>query len=334
MVQQRTKIGGMIAAVIAGLAIIPLAATGGGQAGCVGVTVNVQQLASTSVAGYSGDQIANAATIVNTAAGMQLDPKAQLIGVMTAMGESSLRNLTYGDEGQGVTNPDGTATCSLGIFQQQWCLPGSPWGDRSDVLDPAKAASMFFDRLVQVDGWETMSATEAAHRVQRNADPNHYVRWEAAAEKVVAALGGGGCAGGTGEWVRPVSEPVTSLYGPRRIICNASGCSTPWHYGLDFGADCGTDVRAVAGGTVTYTGAAGAFGNRVIVDHGNGVKSIYGHMAGTYAVTQGQVISAGTVVGTVGGTGVGTGCHLDLKIEVDGEHVDPQPFLRDKGVEV
>ncbi len=328
---------GIIAGVAVAIVGLPAMFMGGGTntLACQGVQVSTVALQGQSVAGYNGDQLDNAATIVNVAASMQLPQRASVIGVMTAMGESGLRNLAYGDDVNGVTNPDGSLTCSLGIFQQQWCLAGNPWGDRDDVLDPGHAAGEFFERLMRVPGWESMDATEAAHAVQRNADPNHYAKWEPAAEEVVTALGGGGCTGETtGEWVLPVSDPVTSPYGPRRIICNDAGCSTPWHYGLDFGSACGTPVAAIAGGTVTFTGAAGGFGNRVIIDHGGGIESIYGHMSASYNVTQGQAIPAGTVVGTVGGTGVGTGCHLDLKVRVNGEHVDPQEFLRGQGIAV
>lgn len=135
-------------------------------------------------------------------------------------------------------------------------------------------------------------------------------------------------------WWRPVPGPVTSGYGPRRLICNAAGCSTPFHYGLDFGDPCGRPVRTIGAGTVTFVGPAGGFGNRVIVDHG-GFSSIYGHLtSGSYQVSVGQQISAGQFVADVGNTGVGTGCHLDIKIQQDGSYTDPQVFLRALGVNV
>ncbi len=135
-------------------------------------------------------------------------------------------------------------------------------------------------------------------------------------------------------WWRPVPGPVTSGYGPRRLICNSAGCSTPFHYGLDFGDPCGRPVRSIGAGTVTFVGPAGGFGNRVIVDHG-GFSSIYGHLtSGSYKVSVGQQISAGTFVADVGNTGVGTGCHLDIKIQQNGNYTDPQAFLRALGVKV
>ncbi len=135
-------------------------------------------------------------------------------------------------------------------------------------------------------------------------------------------------------WWRPVPGPITSGYGPRRLICNSAGCSTPFHYGLDFGDPCGRAVRSIGPGTVTFVGAAGGFGNRVIVDHG-GFSSIYGHLtSGSYQVSVGQQVSAGQFVADVGNTGVGTGCHLDIKIQQNGSYTDPQAFLRALGVNV
>jgi murein DD-endopeptidase MepM/ murein hydrolase activator NlpD len=134
-------------------------------------------------------------------------------------------------------------------------------------------------------------------------------------------------------WFRPVAAPMTSPYGPRRIICNEAGCSNPIHEGIDFGAACGTPVKAVAGGTVRFVGLDGGYGNRVIVDHGDGIASVYGHLGtGTATVAEGDVIEAGVFVGDVGRTGVGTGCHLDLKIEQQGSFTDPEAFLTSRGV--
>ncbi|MAL05261.1 MAG: hypothetical protein CMH36_00110 [Microbacterium sp.] len=138
------------------------------------------------VAGYSGEQLQNAAAIMNAATSLGLSPRAQLLGVMTAMGESSLRNIVYGDyETSGVLNPNGTRTTSIGLFQQQ-----DSWGSRDDRLNPTRAATLFYERLARIDGWETLPASEAIHRVQINSDPDHYAKWEAPAVAVTTALAG------------------------------------------------------------------------------------------------------------------------------------------------
>lgn len=134
-------------------------------------------------------------------------------------------------------------------------------------------------------------------------------------------------------WWRPVPGPFTSEYGPRRLICNASGCSSPFHQGIDFGDPCGTPIRAINAGVVTFVGNGGAFGQRVIIDHGNGINSYYGHIeTGSFLVTEGEEVDGGQSIAGVGDTGVVTGCHLDLKITIDGDNTDPEPFLTERGV--
>ncbi|KAB1662530.1 peptidase M23 [Pseudoclavibacter chungangensis] len=134
--------------------------------------------------GYDADQLENARTIMRVATESGLDERAQIVGVMTAMGESSLRNIGYGDwESSGVRNPDGSATSSLGLFQQQdW------WGSEEERLDPATAAKRFFEVLTEVDGWEDMRPTLAANAVQGNDDPHHYEPYERGATELVQAL--------------------------------------------------------------------------------------------------------------------------------------------------
>jgi murein DD-endopeptidase MepM/ murein hydrolase activator NlpD len=133
-------------------------------------------------------------------------------------------------------------------------------------------------------------------------------------------------------WIRPVTARVTSPYGPRRVICNEVGCSNTFHDGVDFGSACGTPIKAISPGRVTFAGNAGSFGERVIIDHGSGVESLYGHaQTGSLNVSVGQLVKAGTVIAKVGATGVVTGCHLDLKIRIS-VYIDPGPFLAARGV--
>lgn len=130
------------------------------------------------VAGFAGEQLANAAAIVNAAHDLGLDTCAQVVGVMTAMGESSLRVLDRGD----VAGPD-----SRGLFQQR---DNGAWGSYADRMDPATSATSFFRALQEVPDWRSLPPTIAAHRTQRNADPYHYQRWWDAAVEVVGALAG------------------------------------------------------------------------------------------------------------------------------------------------
>lgn len=170
------------------------------------VTVNVEALPEFEDAALSSDpavrteQVRNAALIVN--AGAAHGQRAQEIGVMVGLGESSLVNLDHGDEGAGVTNPDGSPTCSVGVFQQQWCLGG--YGTREQAMDPTFAATTFFTRLAQLPGWQDHEPTLAAHKVQRNADPRHYEKYYDGAVRIVQAL--------TGAAVPPGCEPDEPEY--------------------------------------------------------------------------------------------------------------------------
>lgn len=143
-------------------------------------------LAETGVEGWHGEQIVNAATIMQTATAYGFGRDGAVLGVMTAMGESSLHNIDYGDwETSGVRNPDGTSTSSIGLFQQQaW------WGSAAERMDAATAAGLFYARLARLAGWQEMEPTMAIHRVQINTDPHHYARFEADATAIVDALSG------------------------------------------------------------------------------------------------------------------------------------------------
>ena len=136
-------------------------------------------------------------------------------------------------------------------------------------------------------------------------------------------------------WWRPAPGAITSPYGPRSLICNGVGCSNSFHEGIDFGGACGTPLKAASDGVVTFVGNAGAYGNRVIIKHNEVEETIYGHLlSGSFQVAVGDVVKGGQHIADIGATGVVSGCHLDLKVQINGEHVDPAIFLRSKGVTV
>lgn len=127
---------------------------------------------------------------------------------------------------------------------------------------------------------------------------------------------------GSGELVRPVGGPVTSAFGMR--VHPVTGVRK-LHDGVDLGAACGTPVHAAAGGVVTSRGAAGGYGNRVVIDHGAS-STAYGHLS-AFDVSTGERVSAGEVIGRVGQTGYATGCHLHFMLLEDGRPVDPLPHV-------
>lgn len=143
-----------------------------------GVEADAGGLPNDQVGGYGGEQLKNAALIVNAGKSLKLSLYGQQIGVMTAMGESGLRILDYGD----AVGPD-----SRGLFQQR---DNGAWGSYSDRMDPTISATNFFTALLQVSGWESLTPTEAAHRAQHNGDPHHYTKYWDAALKVVDAVSG------------------------------------------------------------------------------------------------------------------------------------------------
>jgi murein DD-endopeptidase MepM/ murein hydrolase activator NlpD len=99
------------------------------------------------------------------------------------------------------------------------------------------------------------------------------------------------------------------------------------HTGLDFRAEHGAPVRASGAGEVVAAEYAGGYGNMVEIDHGSGVTTRYAHLS-SIAVSVGQTVGAGAVVGRAGSTGRSTGAHLHYETRIDGEAVDPQRFLR------
>lgn len=144
--------------------------------------------------------------------------------------------------------------------------------------------------------------------------------------------GGGGSVGGSG-WARPSSAGISSGYGPRAPQCTPSYCASSFHLGLDFAAGCGASTYAASAGTVTYAGWNGGYGNYIRIDHGNGIATGYAHSS-RILVSRGQWVSAGQAIGTVGLTGNVFGCHLHFEVYTPSGTVNPQPFLRDRGVNV
>ena len=149
---------------------------------------------------------------------------------------------------------------------------------------------------------------------------------ERAAAASAASQGGGGGATwvqGTGQLSAPVNAPITSnfgwrihpIYGTRRL-----------HAGTDFGVDEGTPVHAADGGVVVEAGWVSGYGYTVIIDHGNGMSTLYAHNSDV-AVSPGQTVSKGQVVSYSGNTGGSTGPHLHFEVRINGEPTDPMGYL-------
>jgi hypothetical protein len=121
------------------------------------------------------DQARNASAIVAVAVRRDLPARAATIALATAMQESKLTNLDYGDRD------------SLGLFQQR---PSQGWGTAAQVLNPIYAAGAFYDALVKVQGYQTMNINNVAQDVQHSAHPDGYARHESAARALASAMTG------------------------------------------------------------------------------------------------------------------------------------------------
>ena len=140
------------------------------------------------VAGLNRAQMNNAATIVRRAQQRDLPRRAMLIAVMTAFQESSLRNLANSSVPASLDRRNegtGDDFDSLGLFQQR---PSQGWGTVTQLMDPRYATDAFYDRLLEVPGWESLSLGDAAQAVQRSAVPDAYAEHQDRAIRIVDAL--------------------------------------------------------------------------------------------------------------------------------------------------
>lgn len=120
--------------------------------------------------------------------------------------------------------------------------------------------------------------------------------------------------------VVPVQGRITSRFGSREAIRDHD------HKGLDIAAKTGTPIKAAADGKITYSDTMSGYGNLIIIDHGNGIKTYYGHCSKLYK-KEGQKVSAGDVIAAVGNTGNSTGSHLHFEIRKNGVYLNPTKYL-------
>lgn len=120
--------------------------------------------------------------------------------------------------------------------------------------------------------------------------------------------------------VNPVSGNITSRFGSREAIRDHE------HKGLDIATKTGTPIKSVADGTIIHSGTMGGYGNLIIIDHGNGVKTYYGHCSKLY-VKKGETVKAGEIIAAVGSTGNSTGSHLHLEVRLNNNILNPLKYL-------
>ena len=161
--------------------------------------------------------------------------------------------------------------------------------------DSDKVTELILQRVAVADASESKIAREEALRAARN----------------------------SGKMLMPSRGPITSQFGSR--FHPVLGYSR-FHAGTDFGAEQGSPIQAAETGVVIFAGWYGGYGNAVIVEHGDGLTTLYGH-ASRLNVREGQTVKKGDVIAAVGTTGLSTGPHLHFEVRRNGKPVDPMAFL-------
>jgi len=165
--------------------------------------------------------------------------------------------------------------------------------------------------------------TQVAQIRTRKADAEKELQQvsDAIAAQLRGSTGVSGAPGGCE--FRPAPGPIVSGFGSRE---NPIGGGTGVHTGVDIAAPMGTPIRACKAGRVVIAGWQGGYGNAVVLDHGGGMGTLYGHQS-SMAVSAGQTVASGQVIGYVGSTGNSTGPHLHFEVRLGGTPVDPMPYL-------
>ncbi|MGE5690828.1 MAG: murein hydrolase activator EnvC family protein [Pseudomonadota bacterium] len=187
------------------------------------------------------------------------------------------------------------------------------------VADQNALASARADKHRVLAGVRSQEATDRKHVENLQAESAELTARIQAAQ--ARASSGGGAVTvqqrSSAGFIWPTSGVVTSGFGWR------------WgrmHEGVDIAAPTGTPIAAAAAGTVIYAGWMGGYGNLVVIDHGGGLATAYGHQS-SIAVSSGTQVAQGQTIGYVGSTGHSTGPHLHFEVRVNGSPVDPMGYL-------
>ncbi|NLU80274.1 M23 family metallopeptidase [Micromonospora sp. HNM0581] len=308
---------------------------------------------------YGERQLRNAAVIIKVGQEMAVPPRGWVVAVATAMQESRLLNLANSTVAESRDIPNegvGADHDSVGLFQQR-----PSWGTIAQRMNPEYASRRFYEKLVDVDGWERLPLTVAAQRVQISAFPDAYAKHEELAARIVDALAGGAArsaliagkevcdAAASGEvaasgWTAPIPGGVGSGF---------RTASRPGHNGVDISAIKGTSIRVAATGRVLVSRCDPDWSGRISCDedgwpgkggcgwfidvlHSQGVITRYCHLKDRPDAAVGDTVHAGDEIGKVGSSGNSSGPHLHFEVHVDGDRssqgaIDPVPFMRSKG---
>lgn len=206
------------------------------------------------------------------------------------------------------------------------------------TADPSASISFEREAVTSVQSLDRKLEIAAREAALKAAKEKVEADEKTKAEALIAAAGS--VSKLTAERTVPLANPEKSnksLSAPMKIMNNVSGFGPrinpitgeagEIHTGQDFVAQCGTDVLASAGGVVVYTQwHPYGGGNRIEIDHGNGLVTSYNHLESS-SVKVGQKIERGDVIAKSGTTGASTGCHLHFEVLVNNEKVDPKGWL-------
>lgn len=130
--------------------------------------------------------------------------------------------------------------------------------------------------------------------------------------------------GGVMSWPVPGHTRISSPYGYR---IHPVFKTKKLHTGIDIPASRGTNVIAAADGTVIYSGSLGGYGKVIMIDHGGGIVTLYGHNS-SLVVSEGTEVQKGDTIAKIGSTGISTGPHCHFEVRKNGSYVDPIPWLK------
>ena len=189
--------------------------------------------------------------------------------------------------------------------------------------DIAEAASVIASLQGDISSNSSLLSQLSEQEKQLNADIQKKVDELNKQQEANKGNNGSGSTVGTGNLVWPsYCTYITSRQGPRTHPITGEYRN---HGGTDIGASYGSAIYAADSGTVVRSadGWNGGWGNYVMIDHGNGMQTLYAHMS-SRAVSVGQTVSRGQTIGYVGSTGMSTGAHLHFEMYINGSRIDPQ----------
>lgn len=196
--------------------------------------------------------------------------------------------------------------------------------ERSNLV--SVAATQRRTVATQVAQMEDLSSAEESQLEALIVERQREIAAQEEAARRAAGIAGGPIApsaGAPGVLAWPVTGTITSPFGYRR---SPFGGGMEFHQGLDIAAPMGTTITAAAAGTVISAGWYGGYGNYILIDHGGGMATGYGHCSQIF-VQVGQKVQKGQAIGAVGSTGMSTGPHVHFEVRLNGKPVDPTPYL-------